>query len=261
LLGTPSPSVRYEAANTLVSLTSSAMAVREVAKCFIDLTVKEADNNIKLIVLDRLKDLRKDFANVIDELAMDVLRVLSSPDIEVCRKAITIVLDTLSSRNVSEVVGFLKKEIAKTYEAQGEKTADYRQLLIHAIHQCAMKYPDTAADVIHVLIEFLSDTNSNAAVDVVLFVREAMERNPGLRETILEKLLFSFGEIKTAKVLRGALWILGEYCQSLPLIQSALNEIKNCIGELPLLIDSDEKENAAASETPANGSHMFYLMI
>lgn len=32
--------------------------VRAAAQCYIDLIVKEADNNVKLIVLDRLIDLR-----------------------------------------------------------------------------------------------------------------------------------------------------------------------------------------------------------
>ncbi len=52
---------------------------------------------------------------------MDILQVLTSPDIEVRRKAIRIALEMVSSRNVQEVVLFLKKELTKTQDDSYEK--------------------------------------------------------------------------------------------------------------------------------------------
>lgn len=42
-----------------------------------DLIVKEADNNVKLIVLDRFNTLREKHPHVLDNLTMDILKVLS----------------------------------------------------------------------------------------------------------------------------------------------------------------------------------------
>jgi coatomer subunit beta len=39
----------------------------------------------------------------------------------------------------------------------------------------------TAGNVLHLLMDFLGDTNTAAALDVVFFVREVMETNGGLR--------------------------------------------------------------------------------
>jgi coatomer subunit beta len=61
-------------------------------------------------------------------------------------------------------------------------------------------------------MEFLGDSNNSAAVDVIAFVREVVEKFPDLRSSIIKKLLQTFGEIKSGKVFRGALWIVGEYC-------------------------------------------------
>jgi vesicle coat complex subunit len=47
------------------------------ATTFINLVVKESDNNVKLIVLDRLDALRSKHGHVFDNLIMDVLQVLS----------------------------------------------------------------------------------------------------------------------------------------------------------------------------------------
>ena len=51
---------------------------------------------------------------VLQESVMDILRVLSSPDLEVRRKTLNIAMELVTSRNIKEMVLILKKEIAKT---------------------------------------------------------------------------------------------------------------------------------------------------
>jgi len=65
-------------------------------------------------------------------------------------------------------------------------------------------------------MEFLGDSNNPSAVDVIAFVREVVEKFPDLRPAITEKLVSTFGEIKSGKVFRGAMWIVGEYCTGGP---------------------------------------------
>ncbi|EJC98625.1 coatomer protein [Fomitiporia mediterranea MF3/22] len=235
LLSASSHSVKYEAATTLTSLTQNPAAVKAAASCFIDLAVKESDNNVKLIVLDRLEVLRQKHEHVIDSLVMDILRVLSSPDLEVRRKAISISLAMVTSRNVEEVVLFLKKQLQRTMTEDYEKIAEYRQLLIQSIHVCAVKFSEVAASVIHALMEFLGESNNPAAVDVVAFVREVVEKFPDLRPTITEKLIQTLPEIKSGKVFRGALWIVGEYCADPSAIQSVFQALRVVLGEIPIL--------------------------
>ena len=112
--------------------------------------------------------------------------------------------------------------------------------MIQSIHGCAIKFSEVAANVVHVLMEFLGDSSNNpAAVDVIAFVRwaifwiisllfyeikpfndlylinsEVVEKFPNLRSSITEKLLETFMDVKSGKVFRGALWIVGEYCSS-----------------------------------------------
>jgi coatomer subunit beta len=51
------------------------------------------------------------------------------------------------------------------------KAGEYRQMLIQAIHSCAIKFPDIAASVVHLLMDFLGDSNTGSAVDVIQFVK------------------------------------------------------------------------------------------
>jgi coatomer subunit beta len=58
LLQSPSAAVTYECAVTLTSLSQAPTAVRAAANCYCQLLVSQSDNNVKLIVLDRLQELK-----------------------------------------------------------------------------------------------------------------------------------------------------------------------------------------------------------
>lgn len=228
--------------------------------------IKESDNNVKLIVLDRVESLRaRHDRGVLDDLAMDILRVLSSPDLEVKQKALSIALELVSSRNVEDVVLYLKKELVKTLDTAnaGDKGAEVRALLIQSIHTCAIKFSEVASNVVHVLLDFLGDSNNSAAVDVIAFVREVVEKFPDLRKGIVDKLREAFNEIKSGKVYRGALWIVGEYAADisgasflalgahltlLSDLEQTMAQIRKVIGEVPILA-SEQVRFEASSHT------------
>jgi coatomer subunit beta len=87
---------------------------------------------------------------------------------------------------------------------------------------------------------------------------EVVEKFPHLRQTICEKLIQTLGEIKSGKVFRGVLWILGEYVESLPDIQSTLQEIRKVLGEIPILASEqrllDEANGGEEAGADADGS-------
>jgi coatomer subunit beta len=244
--------VVYEAASSLTSLTNNPVAVKAAASKFIELSIKEADNNVKLIVLDRVDQLRKKNEGVLDDLVMEILRVLSSTDIDVRKKALEIALEMVSSKNVEEVVLLLKKELAKTVDQEYEKNAEYRSLLIHSIHQCAIKFSEVASSVVELLMDFVTDFNNASAVDVINFVKEVVEKFPALRTIIVQRLVSTLSEVRAGKVYRGILWIIGEYSLEEKDIRDAWKRIRSSLGEIPILAseqrlleeqDSDEKKD------------------
>ena len=95
-------------------------------------------------------------------------------------------------------------------------------MLIHAIHTCAIRYSEVAANGIYLLMEFIGEFSNSSAVDVITFIKEVVEKFPNLRPGIIENLLSTLSDIKAKKVFRGALWILGEYCMEEKDIKDAL---------------------------------------
>ncbi|KAG6534082.1 coatomer subunit beta-1-like [Zingiber officinale] len=250
LLNSSSAAVVYESAGTLVSLSSAPTAIRAAANTYCQLLVSQSDNNVKLIVLDRLNELKSSHREIMVDLIMDVLRALSSPNLDITRKTLDIALELITSRNVDEVVLLLKKEVVKTQSTELEKNGEYRQMLVQAIHSCAIKFPVVASTVVHLLMDFLGDTNVASATDVVLFVREIIEGNPKLRVSIITRLLDTFYQIRAARVISCALWIIGEYCLSVPEVESGFEVIKQSLGDLPFYSAAEEGATADASKKP-----------
>ncbi|KAK3029192.1 hypothetical protein RJ639_038744 [Escallonia herrerae] len=248
LLNAPSAAVIYECASTLVSLSSAPTAIRAAANTYSQLLLSQSDNNVKLIVLDRLNELKSSHREIMVDMIMDVLRALSSPNLDIRRKTLDIVLELITPRNINEVVLTLKKEVVKTQSGELEKNGEYRQMLIQAIHSCAIKFPEVASTVVHLLMDFLGDSNVASAMDVAVFVREIIETNPKLRVSIITRLLDTFYQIRAARVCCCALWIIGEYCLSLSEVESGISTIKQCLGDLPFYTVLEDGEAADSSK-------------
>lgn len=257
ILESSSNTAIYEAATALTKLSSDPNAIKAAASKLVELAVKEADNNVKLIVFDRVEQLHLQNPNMLNDLTMDILAALSSPDLDVRKKVLKIALGMVSSRNVDDVVKYLKKELTKTVHHNYEKNSEYRQLLIQAIHTCAIRFAEVAASVVDLLLDFIGDSSSTAAVDVISFVKEVVEIFPKLRASIVSRLLQTIETVRGSSVYRGALWIIGEYSLEEQDIQEAWVHIRKSLGEIPILaserrhLSAGDEEETEASAKPA----------
>mmetsp|Transcript_15869 Transcript_15869/g.23286 ORF Transcript_15869/g.23286 Transcript_15869/m.23286 type:complete len:967 (-) Transcript_15869:287-3187(-) len=247
-LSSDSAAVSYEAAWTLVSLSSAPSAVRAAATTYASLLNSQNDNNIKMIVLERLEGLKKRHTKILQEIIMDILRALSSPNPDICKKVLDVTTDIVTARNVSEVITLLKKEVTKTEDSDMEKGVVYRNMLIRAIHDCASRFPDVAESVVLTLMDFLS---SDGAIQVIVFVRAIMEQYEHLRGPILAKLLSSLDDITSKSVMCVCLWILGEYCEDAEILQEAFDDVNTQLGDAPFVLKIEDKSDKGAEEDGA----------
>jgi coatomer subunit beta len=205
LLTSASSSVRFDAVSALILLTSHASAIKSAASCYIDLCLKASDNNVKLIVLAQISALPHE---CLEDLTMDILRIVASPDLSVRTKTLNLCIELTTSKSVQSVCQFLKKELQKTMVEVFDKVNEYRQLLIASIHSCALKYPTIAGEVVHVLMDFVSDSNAASQGnyiliidDVISFVKEVMEKFPHMRLSIIQRLLGVLPTLKSSRVV------------------------------------------------------------
>mmetsp|Transcript_47318 Transcript_47318/g.137820 ORF Transcript_47318/g.137820 Transcript_47318/m.137820 type:complete len:1015 (-) Transcript_47318:236-3280(-) len=246
LASSSSTAVSYECASSLVSLSSSPLAIHQAMQAYVTLLTEQSDNNVKLIVLDRLQEVQKHHKQVMEGMVMDIFRALTCPSLDVRKKVMDICLGSLvSPRNIKDVVALLKKEVIKTlsYEAQGtEGNLEYRRLLIRALHACTGQYVDQAQNVVFLLMDFLTESDQSTAAEVIMFLRELIANYENLRGPILQRLAECLTEVQQSRVLRGCLWLFGEFCEERELILSVIEALLGGLRPLPLLVD--EKDNS-----------------
>lgn len=97
----------------------------------------------------------------------------------------------------------------------------------------------------------MSDTNEQAATDVLIFIREAIQKFPHLRTLITEKLIETFPSIRSVKVHRAALWILGEYVTGAADILQVIAAVNQALGEIPMV---EAEQKLLAGEAPEEDS-------
>ena len=250
LANTGSNAVAFEAANTLISLSSAPVAIRAAISAYTRLLNAESDSNVMLTILNRLSSLKNRYEKILQEMIMDILRTLTNPNIDIRRKTLELALYLISPRNVEEVVQLLKKELIKTESPEQGKSDEYRKLLVNALHRCAVKFPEVVAAVTQVLLNYIGDDNNEFSLSVTNYIREIVEEYPQVREDVVLKLSSTFDDIRASDVYRVALWVLGEYATEAKVLGCALDAIRNSVGELPLLAPKVEEKVEEKKDVP-----------
>ncbi|SCM04301.1 coatamer protein, beta subunit, putative [Plasmodium chabaudi chabaudi] len=108
-----SNSVLYEGSCCLLYISNSALSIKTASECFIKLLINQHDNNIKLIVIDKLYYIMCKWKHILANYIMDLLRSLNFPSKDVKLKILNLVLHILTKRNVHLVLNVIKKELLK----------------------------------------------------------------------------------------------------------------------------------------------------
>jgi len=217
LANASSPAVMFECAQILSKYANSPSASQIAASSFVNLLVSQPDNNVKLVVLERLEEMQQGSErHIIESLVMDILRGLSCPAIGVRRRIISLVSNSLTSRNVSDIVHSLKKEILKASSSENvgaEGNEEYRRLLIQTLQQACRQYPDFADSVVVILIDLLRDksTDQQTSYEIITFLREVLASNVPLAGLVIDRLVELLPELNRSRVARMALWMIGEF--------------------------------------------------
>ena len=61
----------------------------------------------------RLQDLKRQHPKVLQEMIMDIIRVLSSPNLDIRKKTLDIMLDLVVPKNIDEVMQVLRMDVAR----------------------------------------------------------------------------------------------------------------------------------------------------
>ena len=159
LANSKSSSVLLECADTITQLTTAPSAIKVALQSYLSLLLEQNDNNVKLVVLNKIIDLKSSYGKILEEYMSDILSIIredSVQSIEINQRVLELVTDLVSMRNVKDVGEFLRREIVKARnlgqpagkeEAANQSqsgvstTNEYRYLLIKSVNKITQLYP------------------------------------------------------------------------------------------------------------------------
>ena len=266
LSNSKSSSVLFECANTITQLTTAPTAIKIAIQSYLNLLAEQNDNNVKLIVLSKIMELKGKYAKLLEDYISDILTIINEEQLisslEINEKVLELTIELASPRNIKEIIAFLEKEIvrARKMEESGDQavtTNEYRCLLIKSITQLTQTYPETIPALLKPLMDsFLvfEGKSTYTALETILFVREIVATYPEHRQSILERVAASFEDIRSHLVIRVALWILGEFSHSQKDVDRAFDVIKSNVGSLPIFKE-EQSEGASSQEESKTGTN------
>jgi len=82
LSNSKSSSVLFECANTIVGLTTAPSAIKVAITSYLSLLQDQNDNNVKLIVLNRILSLKKKYSKILEEYMGDILNIIREDSVQ-----------------------------------------------------------------------------------------------------------------------------------------------------------------------------------
>jgi len=226
--------VQYEAASALKQLSHTTESVKAVANCYIELIVRESDNNTRLVMLGKLKDLQTRYS-VVNDSVMDLMRALRSSDAEVKSKVLELVSLGVTVSSAHGIIDYLYKEL------RASDSLPYKKSLLQVVRTIGEKSPSAALKVLFLAAK--EEEGSLASFSISL-AKGLLELVPAVRMAAIEDhVLSGFDSVDEGPLAR-LLWLVGEYCQEATLIEKAMEAIKRSLGHLPFSQDDAEDREA-----------------
>ena len=82
LANSKSSSVLLECADTITQLTTAPSAVKVALQSYLSLLLEQNDNNIKLVVLNKIIDLKSSYGKILEEYMGDILSIIREDSVQ-----------------------------------------------------------------------------------------------------------------------------------------------------------------------------------
>ncbi|KAG5506500.1 hypothetical protein JKF63_06003 [Porcisia hertigi] len=237
VLQSKSAAVRYQCAATLLSLSSSPTAIRQATLTYIDIIKVHSDNNVRLIVVEQLNQMRQRYLHVLQDSLLDILSVLQDGSMTIRERVIELAVELITRRNAERFMQAMKKELLRANSIDSEvedanAATAYRLMIIKAMNAALLRHPPSAPSMLPVLLDYVCDATSTSG-EVISLIKEVLLSQPELRQGMLKSLSDIFPMMTESSVMRTTLWMFGAYASSADEVLQALRMLKDAVGPLP----------------------------
>ena len=240
-------SVLFECATTILYLSIAPTALKIAISCYLKLIANEGDNNVLLIVLNKLKLLSHKSQKILEENLPDLLPLIHNKSKEIKENAIDLIYELSSERHLKDICNqikiALKKEITDKF---------HREMLLQIINKLTDKFPSVsqffALELIdrYLILEFEEPTGKekksslsfeqNDSYESAQYLKKVLLADPNLSKELIPALIDRLPEIKSMPTLRVCVGLIGEYCNEISYVHKALDFLIENLNS-PLIIE------------------------
>lgn len=251
-------SVKYACAQLLPRLSSIPSVLKQALSTYIALLFKESDNSIRIVVLDCISELYQHHSIHLESSLIDLLSTCSTTsDITVVKRTIDILTKYATSSILPEIVEHMRKDLEKSMDDTSEQILEYRHTVISSLIKL-IPSESVALRVSTTLTCFLTDKNAPYLADCAYFLRHVSNKYETIGNEISNSLLDLLPSIKSARIYRACLWIIGECSKNIDMVFERIQLIITEATELDIVEQSQTKDisrvlsdGTYASENPS----------
>lgn len=241
-----SHAVLFEIACALVAVSSNTSIIRNAITILSNLLVEVNDNNLLLIIIKKLVDLKDKYKAVLEENIVSLVVIINQNLTQNLRKLLLgIVSDLITESNIASVFNLFTKQYNKLKaisDSSNTSLVDFRFSIIDCFYNNVKKYPVISKQFVQYLLDKILSFDSNSAYieDQSSMIKELFYIYKDDCHDMLSKLILSFEDISDPTIMLTTLYVFRQYIENEPsLLGQVFDLLVKNLGELKFeLIES-----------------------
>ena len=145
--------MQFECANTLTQINNTPTTLKMATNIYVSLLLSITDNSVKMVVLDKLANIKTINSKYLEEQLVDIAKVLSNQSQEIRRKTLELIQGLVNTRNIGTIFPLLIKELQKVAHTVDQSEIEFRNLLLEAIYKFVLNYEQVAESITQLIFE------------------------------------------------------------------------------------------------------------
>ena len=243
-----SHSVLFEVANSLILLSSNPNIIKTAVGIFCNLLVEQKDNNILIIILKKLINIKNKYRDILEEQILSFAIILNSTTNSEIRKLLfDLIIELLKESNISQVFDVFINDLNKLRGVSDtESNLQFKNMILDCMHKGLKRFPKSNPTYAILLLErcILYDSKNTFINEQLNIVKDLFYIFDNLRKEFVHKIIQNFDEVQHFEILQLILWIFAEFIEDdIELLKKTYLKIMKNMGDLNF---------EAAPELPGN---------
>lgn len=210
-----SHSVLFEVANSLVMLSSNPNIIKTAVGIFCNLLIEQKDNNILIIILKKLINIKKRYMDILEENILTFAIILNGTTNSEIRKLLfDLIIELLRESNICQVFDVFISDLNKLRGSNDtDSNIQIKNMILNCMNKGLKRFSKTKDFYAIFLLERVILYNSrNTFIDEQInIIKDLFYIFPNLRKEFIKKISQNFEDINNSQILQLIFWLVAEF--------------------------------------------------